>query len=395
MAKQETRSVTLKGIKYYPVDLPAGFDGKIKRSKAYCRSLGQVSDIKARIRQWKLNRKFQEPDTLTIEDSDKRWISYLHNELGDLNQIPIVVEHWKRTGKNITERVTVKYSIDSYLEARRTHVKPKTHADYRSKLGQFSERFSERLLIELTPGECRAFLDSIANKTSRRAYYAALNPWLDWCIERRWLVLNPLSEIKQAKVRNGEPAIYSVDAFKKLIKKADTNTMAFVALGGLAGLRTAEMLRERESDQVLQWEDIDFENKRITIRPEVSKTDRKRYVAMVPPLIRALKPLAKPTGGVLPLSQAAFRRAMKKLFERAKVDEVDNGLRHSFGSYWLASHGGEQGVGALAVLMGNSEDIARTHYISVLPPEAGQRWLKVSIPKIAPLAPLTVSHNSD
>jgi integrase len=130
-------------------------------------------------------------------------------------------------------------------------------------------------------------------------------------------VLNPLSEIKPAKVANGEPNIYSVNAFKALIKKADANTLAFVALGGLAGLRTAEMLRERESDEVLQLTDVDFGNNRITIRPEVSKTDRKRYVPMCPALVRALKPLTRAAGGVLPLSQAAFRRAMKKLFEPA------------------------------------------------------------------------------
>jgi integrase len=386
MAKKKVRSVVIRGIEYYPVDTPAGFDGKTKRSKVYCRSLSQVSDIKARIKQWKLNRKYQ-PETLIIEDSDKRWIAYLHNELGDLDQIPVIVEHWKRTGKAIAERVTVKASVDSYLEARKTHVKPKTHADYRSKLGQFSERFGGRLLPELAPGECRAFLDSIANKTSRRAYYAALNPWLDWCIEKRWLVLNPLSEIKQTKVSNGEPEIYSVNAFKALIKKADANTLAFVVLGGLAGLRTAEMLRERESDEVLQWKDIDFGNKRITIRPEVSKTDRKRPLPMCPALVRALKPLARESGGVLPLSQAAFRRAMKKLFERAKVTEVDNGLRHSYGSYWLAAHGGEQGVGALANLMGNSEDIARAHYIAVLLLEDGKRWFKVSVPKMTQVSP--------
>jgi site-specific recombinase XerD len=107
-------------------------------------------------------------------------------------------------------------------------------------LASLAKNSRKRLLIELAPGECREFLDSIANKTSRRGYYVALSPWLDWCIEKRWLVVNPLSEIKQTKVRNGQPAIYSVDAFRKLIKKADTNTMVFVALGGLAGLRTAE-----------------------------------------------------------------------------------------------------------------------------------------------------------
>jgi hypothetical protein len=119
MAKKKPRCVTVQGIEYYPVDLPAGFDGKTKRSKAYCRSLSQVSDVRARIKQWKLNRKYQ-PDTLGITDNDKRWIAYLHNELGDLDQIPVIVEHWKRTGKAIAERVTVKESIDSYLEARKT-----------------------------------------------------------------------------------------------------------------------------------------------------------------------------------------------------------------------------------------------------------------------------------
>jgi integrase len=146
-------------------------------------------------------------------------------------------------------------------------------------------------------------------------------------------VINPLIEIKRPKAGDGEPEVYTVESLRALLDASGPETQAFVAIGGLAGLRTAEMLKEREADEVIQWADVDFENARITIRPEVSKTTRRRYVPMCPALVKWLEPLKRSTGGVIPYSQSTFRDHMAALFTTVHVTPVDNGLRHSFASY--------------------------------------------------------------
>jgi integrase len=378
MAAKKLATVTLKGNVYYPVNTPAGFDGKPRRSKTYCTSRNQAIDLKARIKHWKLTRKFR-PDTVEITGTDKGWLAFLKNEIGhDLSDLPRIVQHWKDTGKAISARVTVRHAVDEFLKYREGKVVAKTLSDDRYRLRRFKAQFGDWQLAELIPANFREFLDGSEDQTSQRNDYKILSPWVKWCIEQRWVIVNPMAEIKRPKVKSGEPEVYPIESFRKLLSHSDTETRAFIALGGLAGLRTSEMLKEREADKVIQWTDIDFANKRITVRPEVSKTDRKRYTPMCDALVSWLDPLRKESGPVVPLSQSAFRKHEAALFTAAEVAPVDNGLRHSFASYWLATHGGEKGVGALAVIMGNSEAVAKRHYISILTPETGLAWFGVA-----------------
>ena len=50
----------------------------------------------------------------------------------------------------------------------------------------------------------------------------------------------------------------------------------FVAMAGFAGVRRSELVREYAEDQVLEWEDVDWQKQLITVRQEVAKqTSRK------------------------------------------------------------------------------------------------------------------------
>ena len=41
-------------------------------------------------------------DTLSFDDSDKRWLAYLRAHVGNLELLPAIVTHWERTAKPIT-----------------------------------------------------------------------------------------------------------------------------------------------------------------------------------------------------------------------------------------------------------------------------------------------------
>ena len=87
-------------------------------------------------------------------------------------------------------------------------------------------------------------------------------------------------------------------------------------------------------------------------------------------------PLRKAEGPVVPHGEGWFKARFPKLCAAAKVDPPHNALRHSFASYWLARTG-EQGVGRCAVILGNSESVARSHYIESLAPGDGDKWFGI------------------
>jgi integrase len=377
---KKARSVVLKGIKYYPVDLPAGFDGNAKRSKRYCHSQGELTDLKARIRNWRLNQKYR-PDSIEISDSDKQWISYLHVELGhNLGALPQILEHWKLTAASVRNPCTVSEMVTKYLEYREGDAAPTTLGGMRSRCRRFSAMFPFREVHEITTSDVRAFLDSREDRTSKRNDYKELSPMFSWAREQGMVVINPLSEIKRPRANNGAPEILTIDAFEKLLKAADKDyqdLMPFLVLAGFAGLRTCELLQEREDDQVLQWTDLDGWNV-LKIRPEVAKqTSResgdRRFVKLEPAVKHWLSHLRQDSGRVLNRSQSSFRERMALLKTGVGVEMPDNVLRHSYASYWIAGHR-KQGFGELAINMGNSEATAKRHYVDSLHPADGKKW---------------------
>jgi integrase len=99
------------------------------------------------------------------------------------------------------------------------------------------------------------------------------------------------------------------------------------------------MLREAPAGG---WSDISFEGKpQFTIRPEVAKVPRRRFIDLQPNAIEWLK-LCLPNGGFLPSTRIiegeshVIRDKRTKQRERLGIRLPKNGLRHTFCSCWLA-----------------------------------------------------------
>lgn len=84
------------------------------------------------------------------------------------------------------------------------------------------------------------------------------------------------------------------------------------------------------------------------------------------------------TGRIVDCSLTAFRRRLHKVFTDAGVDFIENGLRKSAISYWLARNG-EEGVGAVARYAGNSEASCRKHYLRILTKAEGEAWFSAAM----------------
>lgn len=156
-----------------------------------------------------------------------------------------------------------------------------------------------------------------------------------------------------------------------------------IAIGGLAGLRTAELLR-------LDWADVWRVPGHIEITAGKSKTRQRRLVEICPALASWLEPYRNLASGKLwSFHEITFQEHFRDLCGRAKVTRKANGLRHAFCSYHFALHSNENLTAAQA---GNSPAMIHAHYKGLATKAEAEKWFAVAPSKsIANVIPLPVA----
>jgi integrase len=372
---------------YFRVWAPVGFEGNRERKAYYFKTKNSAKEFKIQVNRWKAAQKLPSL-TLHFTESDKQWIAYLRAHVGDLAQLPAIVAHWEATAKGIRETLSVTELCNRFIAARTGRVDKSTLADDKFVCRRLIAAVGQLKANELGAVDVRKFLDSATTDSTARKFYKIGSLVFKFAREHRNVILNPFDEIPRPRVRYVEPGILTPAQLKKLLIAAAPfpHVLAFLALAGFAGLRREELLKEYADDEVLKWEDINFEKDLITVRAEVAKrTSRKggdkRYVPIESALSEWLSlhvnGNAQKTGNLIEIGDATFRRQWAKVCKATSVRPPPNALRHSFASYWLA-RSESAGVGRLAVIMGNSESVVRRHYLEVLSPEDGRAWFGLS-----------------
>ena len=100
--------------RYTRVTAPAGFDGHTTRRDYYFKTKNAAREFRSRIKRWKAEQK-SPINTLSFDDSDKRWLAYLGAHVGNLALLPAIVTHWERTAKPITRIDALATTLCSHL----------------------------------------------------------------------------------------------------------------------------------------------------------------------------------------------------------------------------------------------------------------------------------------
>ena len=152
------------------------------------------------------------------------------------------------------------------------------------------------------------------------------------------------------------------DAVRMIANSEGLGRLA-VALGAFAGLRSAEMMR-------LEWKDIGATH--ITIGADKAKTSQRRLVPILPPLANVINSMDRAEGQIFGYSKPShFSRFLLGTIEAAGMDSIDNGLRHSFCTYRLAS---VQSAAQVALEAGNSPKILFSNYRELATPKDATIW---------------------
>lgn len=257
-----------------------------------------------------------------------------------------------------------------FLEHVKARMSPKTHTNYSIALEHLTNylKDEERVknLDKVTLGMLDNFVSSRLKTKSRKnkkqtiarstvnTEIKAIKSFFNRAVELDYLPLSPASKVKLLRTTSSHPRYFEEEEVA-LILADETDEWARDAHMGflLTGSRAHELTN-------LEWTDIDFEGRKITIRPKEfwkPKGLEERKIPMHPELYRLLANkqrisrwvFTKQDGGKLNIHslETRFRRQLDRLgFKKANLHT----WRHTFASYLMMRSGN---IRAIQKLLGH------------------------------------------
>jgi integrase len=253
--------------------------------------------------------------------------------------------------------------------------------DLSHRLGRFVETFNSRLIASFTTDEVEEWLRSLRKRqkgkptdqkaalvgpVSRNTYRRRLMSFFEFAVERKWCSENPIRHVTKAREKPEAIGILKPEEFAKLLEQATVKTLPYWAIGGFAGLRSAELER-------LEWRDIHFDRGLIEVTASKAKTAQRRFVDIQPALAQWLEPYRGEHGKICPVN---LRRLLLDDRELTGLSRwPSNALRHSFASYHLCQF--ENAPKTVLQLGHTSAAIVFAHYRELVTPEAAAKFWRI------------------
>ncbi len=266
--------------------------------------------------------------------------------------------------------------VDEFIETRRAKgVSHRYLEDLVYRLGRFKDSIRSNI-GQVDADEFRIFLDGLTKangeKVSARSYNnfrLALVTLFEFAKKRKYLPTdwNEFDSVDMMRANGGAIEIFTPEEMTKLLNHAQAELVPFLAFGGFAGLRSAEIER-------LDWKDVRFETGFVVVEAAKAKTASRRQIEMSANLRAWLQPYAKKTGMVLPHNDDHLYKALRELSATAKVPWKNNALRHSYISYRVAESGD---VNRTALEAGNSPAMIFSNYRELVTPQEAKRWFSI------------------
>ena len=293
------------------------------------------------------------------------------------------------TRKDIAEAVAEFLQADAprtkAAAGQRSQLSAKYAYNRELQLDRFAAMFPNTAVCDLSKEHLDTFIASLdtvqttsrngraaGSAKSRNHYRATVRQFLQWAVRKDYLA--PTHRLIEADAMRPERAntaaveLYTPDELAALLAAADDTFRPIIAIGGLAGLRTAELLR-------LDWADVWRVAGHIEVTAGKAKTRQRRLVEICPALAAWLEPFRKlKTGKLWTGHEITFQQHFVELCEAAKVTRKTNGLRHAFCTYHFAAHANENQTAQQA---GNSPAMIHAHYKGLATKADAEKWFNV------------------
>ncbi len=300
--------------------------------------------------------------------------------------------------KSIGEAVAEFIAAESPRTKSRNGERPQLSVEYaynrKIQLEKFSDTFPGTAVCDLSKEHLDKFIESlaefktksrnkrkVASAKSRNHYRASVRQFLEWSVRKDYLprthLLFEADSMRPEKANTAEVHFYTPHELAALLEAAGEMLLPLVAIGGLAGLRTAELLR-------LDWNDVWRVPGHIEVTAGKSKTRQRRLVEICPALAAWIEPYRLLEHGKLwTFHKITFQHALVSLCENAKVEQKGkkvsvprkaNGFRHSYCTFHFALHTNENYTAQQA---GNSPAMIHAHYKGLATKAEAERWFNI------------------
>jgi integrase len=257
-----------------------------------------------------------------------------------IDLLDAVKSHLRLIGQR-SASVTLGEAFDRFAE-----LKDAKSPKYRREIQQAKATFNpllDRLICDVSASDLEPILNRFP-AASRNSKMRNLRSVFNFAIKRDWMLAgaSPIARLDFAEILQKEVEVVPVDYVAKVLNQAlenDPELLPFLTLGFFCGVRPSGELEK------IEWRDIDLADRVITIRPEVSKTHRRRFPDLSENAIAWIEAYRQRGGGmegrVVPFSSAILRKKRRAnwVAVAGKARWVQQGMRHTFCSCWLAMHG--------------------------------------------------------
>lgn len=288
-------------------------------------------------------------------------------------------------------RKTVQEVVAEFLDAQRGAGLSEVYiGDLKYRCQTFANAFP-CAITELTRGRIHEFLSGLKRRRtfkgsearsslSKRSYNnfrSVLRTLFDFAKRRRYVPrdFEEMEVVERVKNAHSEIEIFSAAEMALLLAHAD-KMIPFIAIGGFAGLRHAELKR-------LDWREVDLQRDFIEVTKGKAKTAARRLIPVQPNLKAWLLPWRRESGPVCPVKDSNWQ--LKDIASAAGVKWKHNALRHSFISYRVAA---VQDVAKIALEAGNSPQVIFSNYRELVRPDQAAAWFAIFPPTVENIVPL-------
>lgn len=265
--------------------------------------------------------------------------------------------------KGRSRRLTVSAMCDARLDLiQRLKLSARHIIDTQSRLRRFTAKFGPRLAATLTPDEIERWLLGLGQAPQSLVNFRrVVGGAFSLAVKRGELDSNPVAKVDAVKVKRGAVAILTVPEMTGLLLAAPPEIRPLFVLQAFCGCRRAEAER-------MTWSNIHLtaQTPYVELDAAITKTGSPRNVILQPNAVAWLKLDRMPGDAPLGISEWQYRHQGGKARAAAGIASWDeNLLRHSYGSYRLAS---TQNAALVSEEMGNSPAVLKRHYARPLDP---------------------------
>jgi integrase len=230
----------------------------------------------------------------------------------------------------------------------------------------------DRLVCDIGPRDLEPILNTMT-PGARNPVMRYLRAVFNYGIKRGYLTENPINRLDFVVRPRQEVKTIPVKQVAGMLNHAlenDLELLPFLVFGFFAGIRPEGELVE------LEWSDVKTDE--IVIRPEVSKTNRRRFIDISDNAKAWLQTYADRggvmTGKVVRCSASELRARRTANWKAAGIrDWPQQGMRHTFCSCWLAVH---HDINRLVLMSGHDsvDTMWRAYHAGIPEAEAQKFW---------------------